>query len=821
MASVLQVNARGLVTAPNPLLVPRDALVVADNVVLDRPGLIQSRRGFQRYAQALGGPAWAVAPYAQRLVANYGSLTVASNLRINTSNDGSGAWAAVTGGGGTVTNTVASGERMQTAEALGSLFLTCAQGVQKLTASTLQFAGLPRCLGLDKSGPASVLTGTGGFLADGQCVAYRAVVGRTVGSAVQLGAPSSRTVVANATGTSGYSAGVAKNVVARVLLPKQANTTGTALTSDYFLQLYRSGQVANGQTPSDELQLVWEAYLSATDISNGYVDVTDNQPDALRGAYLYTNPNTGEEGVRAGILNANDIPPNAWDVAWWRDCMWYADRSRGTSASGYQRQRLLVQLLGVGTGGLQSGDTLEFTEAAGGAAVTTLAAGTDFAVVSSSTASANIEATATNLVTAFNKKSTNYWAQYVSGSAPDAPGKILFEGRTNQTVALAVEFQPSTGTAMPWMPALPQAPLALTTSSADGAGNRLYFSKPGQPEAVPAINFLEVGPTGSNILRLVALSNQLYVLSDAGLYRVVGTDYTNFSVDPVDLTVVCAAPQTAVTLDGSLYFLTNQGAVEVTDGAVAYVSADIDSDLRQTLSSLLYSASNGTRPLALYAFAVAHPVDHRVLFWMPASTSATSCNYAYVYDRRARAWTRWYRGASLAAAETHSCGCYSQSGPTSVGMTLGTAASVHDAWFYVERRSFTNNDYADQLNAGTVVPIPRVVTWAYQDANDASVGKHWREVQFLFGDARPLTPVVTLSTEVQTPAGAEQTASVTTTYALPVANKMHRIPVGRACGRSARLSVTLSALADTNAGFDVAGLAVSYRPYSSRVSRGP
>lgn len=807
---VLQVNARGLVTAPNPLLVPRDALQVADNVVLDRPGLIQSRRGFQRYSNALGGPAWAVAPYAQKLVANYGTLSAAQNVRINTSNDGTGAWSAVTGA---VTNTVASGERMQTAEALGSLFLSCAEGTRKLTGTTLQFAGLPRCLGLDKAGPAAVLTGTGGFLADGQCVAYRAVVGRTVGSAVQLGAPSSRTVIANATGTSGYSAGVARNVVARVLLPKQANTASTALTTDYFLQLYRSGQVANGQTPSDEMQLVWEAYLSAADISNGYVDITDSQPDSLRGGYLYTNPNTGEEGVRVGILNANDAPPNAWDVAWWRDCMWYADRSRGTSAEGYQKQRLQVQLLGVGTGGLTSGAALEFAWKATGVGFLSLVAGTDFAVVTSGTASANIEATATNIVTAFNKANTAFYAQYVSGSAPDAPGKILFEGRTCQTAAFT--FDGGSNTA--WIPS--RAP-DLAESSADGAGNRLYFSKPGQPEAVPAVNFLEVGPTGSNILRVVPLSNQLYVLTDAGLYRVVGTDFTNFSVDPVDLTVICAAPQTACTLDGSLYFLTNQGAVEVTDGAVAYVSADIDSDLRQTLASLLYRPDTGTSPLALYAFAVAHPVDHRVLFWLPGSTSATSCKYAYVYDRRAKAWTRWWRGNTFVTAETHSCGCYSQTGPTAVGMTLGTAATAFDAWFYVERRALTNFDFVDQLNAGTAIPIQRLVTWAYQDAGDASLGKHWREVQFLFGDSRPLTPVVTLATEVETANGVEQTATVSTTYTLEVYNKMHRLPVGRACGRSARLSVTLAS-ADESAGFDVAGLAVHFRPYSSRVSRGP
>jgi hypothetical protein len=813
-ASVLQVNARGLVTAPNPLLVPRDALIVADNVVFERPGYIQSRRGLKRYTYGVGGQTWAVVPYAQQVVANYGTAGGAVNLRANSSSDGTGTWASISG---SVWNDPSLGERMHGAEALGSLYLTCQQGVQKLTGTTLIPAGLPKSIGLDRYGPTNVLVDTGGFLADGQCVAYRAVVGRGTGGNIQLGAPGSRNVVANATGTTGYGAGVARNATVRVLLPKANNTASTALTTDYFIQLYRSGQVAVGQTPSDEMQLVFEAYLTATNISNGYVDVTDKQPDALRGAYLYTNPNTGEEGVRVGILNANAPPPTAWDVAMWRDCAWYADRARGATGSG--RQRLVFQILGTGTGGLAVGNT--FTIA--GVTYTAISpptppavpAANQFAVESSGTASANIEATATNLVAAINKSASNttVYAYYVSGSAPDAPGKVLVESRLD-TGSPFTALASANGTA--YVPSLAVA----ASSTADGAGNRLYFSKPGQPEAVPVVNFLEVGPTGSNILRIIPLGSQLYVVTDAGLYRVLGSDYTNWDVNPVDLTCICAAPETCCTLDGSLFFLTSQGAVEVTEGSVSYISGDIDSDLRTVLQSLLYNPSTGGRPLALYAFAVAHLLDHRVLFWLPASVSATACSYAYVYDRRARSWSRWYRTASdLASAQTHSCGCYSQGGPTAVGMTLGGNATA-DGWCFIERRAFSKNDYADSTDAGATTTIKRSVTWAYQDAGDAAAGKHWREVQFLFGDDRPRAVTVTLATETQAATTAEETASVTTTYSTPVNNKMHRLPVGRDCGRAARMAVTLAS-AELSLGFDVAGMALHFRPYGPRLTRGP
>lgn len=802
---VLQVNARGLVTAPNPLLVPRDALLQADNVVFERPGYIQSRRGFVRYTYGTGGHTWAVTPYSSYVVANFGTISGASGLKINSSNDGTGAWSSVSG---TFTNDVTANERMHSAECLGSLFFTCQQGPQKLTSSTAIPAGLPKSIGIDRYGPASVLIDTGGFLADGQCVAYRAVIGRTSNGTIQLGSPGSRNVVANAAGTSGYSGGVARNVVVRVLLPKANNTASAALTTSYFVQLYRSGQVASGQTPSDEMQLVFEAYLTAGNISAGYVDITDLQPDSLRGAFLYTNPNTGEEGVRVGILNANDPPPGAYDVAWWRDCLWF-------SQSFYGRNTLLLQVLGTGSTGLNAGDTLTIA----GQTYTGIAPGTptsgQFVVETAYAASINIERTATNLVAAINKNASNtlVYAYYVSGSAPDAPGKILLETRLVQSATFTVAYSGSSPNA--FVPSL-----SATASSAVDVGlNRLYFSKPGQPEAVPAVNFLEVGPNGSQILRLAPLGNQLYVVSSAGLYRVLGDSFLNWQVDPVDLTCFCAAPESVCALDGSLYFLTSQGAVEVTEGRVAYVSGDIDSELRTVLQSLLFDASTDTKPLSLYAFGVAHLLDHRVLFWLPASTSATSCSYAYVFDRRARAWSRWYRTAdTLANAQAHSCGCYSQSGPTAVGMTLGTATT--DGWCFIERRTFGPTDYEDNLNNDNKTPIQRVVKWAYQDGGDASAGKHWREVQFLFGEDRPEVPVVTLDTEIQDANGAEETASVTTTYAVPVNNKMHRLPVGQDCGRAARLGIKLAS-AELGVGFDVAGLAVHFRPYGPRLTRGP
>ena len=113
------------------------------------------------------------------------------------------------------------------------------------------------------------------------------------------------------------------------------------VTSDYFYQIYRSNQaIAEGVisiddvSPDDELQLVYEAYPTTSEILQKQISVIDNTPDDFRGANLYTNASTGE-----GILQANDIPPFATDVNRFKGSIFYSNTKT--------KQRLSSSLLGV------------------------------------------------------------------------------------------------------------------------------------------------------------------------------------------------------------------------------------------------------------------------------------------------------------------------------------------------------------------------------------------------------------------------------------------------------------------------------------------
>lgn len=118
-------------------------------------------------------------------------------------------------------------------------------------------------------------------------------------------------------------------------------TIPQGITTDYFFQVYRSAQVSavgstsiNDISPNDELQLVYEAFVTSDDISAAHITFEDQTPDAFRGANLYTNATTGE-----GILQANDIPPFALDINRFKNVIFYANTKT--------RNRLSLSLLGV------------------------------------------------------------------------------------------------------------------------------------------------------------------------------------------------------------------------------------------------------------------------------------------------------------------------------------------------------------------------------------------------------------------------------------------------------------------------------------------
>jgi hypothetical protein len=408
-------NLRGLHTNPNQYLTPNGAARVAKNVWFTRPGIASKRRGFSRWSQTL--------TYAVRKLMAYRGMLIAhtENDRLNRIDSTSGVVSFISGSVAPPSSSY--GNRVRGCTSGNNFYLATSDAPKRLSnTSEFMTAGGLVAPGFDNMGIATPLTTAGGFLSDGNSCAYRYELvhydafGREI-----VGPVSGRLIASNVNGVAGWVTTEAKNYTVRARLPPEA-------TQHDVIRFYRSGQKTAGQALDDDLKMVFEVQLKQNDITNGYYDLVDVVPDALRGAFIYTSPNAAE-----GLGQNNELPPACIDIAHHRGRVWYA----GTT----QRSMYELQILAVGgTSGIQNNDVLRINGTSIVLTAKTAAPGTnEYLIVTSGTASYNIEQTALNLVSAINKSASNtiVWARYMSGP-DDVPGKILLISRTTTGVLYSV-----------------------------------------------------------------------------------------------------------------------------------------------------------------------------------------------------------------------------------------------------------------------------------------------------------------------------------------------------------------------------------------------
>lgn len=234
-----------------------------------------------------------------------------------------------------------------------------------------------------------------------------------------------------------------------------------------------------------------------------------------------------------------------------------------------------------------------------------------------------------------------------------------------------------------WNPELPTSGTTVSSDN-DTASNRIYYSKIQQPEAVPVLNYLDVGEKGRDIKRVVPLRDKLFVFKEEGVFIVSG-EYP-FRVDLLDDTVKIIAPDTAVTASNQIYALTNQGVVAVSDSGVQIVSRPIETEILQYLNPNDYAS------VRLDAFGVAHDSDRMYLLSMPGMTTGTGF-YAsprfYAYNTLLGVWTTW---------ETpRLCGGVDPDNDCLVTGAVGTNR------LWTEQRNHTQYDYFDDYAYTTTV----------------------------------------------------------------------------------------------------------------------
>ena len=634
----------GLVTQYNPLTVAPGALRLANNCMIRREHIIEDRRGHRVHGSLLSNVVQ-LFNYDGKVIAHRGTAL------------------AVDDGNGTFTDYAGSydappGARMRGTEAFSNLYVTTSAGVKvfsNTTGTAGRLAGAPRALD-----PSYALSGAAGFLGMTKQCAYRALFVRNDASKnTVVGYPSQRLWVIN-------TAGGDRNVDITSFLPTEA------LAGD-VLQVYRTAQVAgtSDDESGDEMGLVYQYELTAADILAGFVTFTDSVVDDLRGATIYTAPS------QEGIVQANDRPPLCKDIALYKsNFMFYANCST--------KQRLTVTLVGAGslTGKTikLAGVTLNF----GASEIISGVGAPQVKVSSTGVAAKDIDETARSLVRVINRYvgNTQVYAYYLTGPA-DLPGQILLEEKGVGAAAFTLQASDLTISSM-FYPAPPVAPQtsSKSTSSNSVQKNAVYFSKYQQGEASPPLNYLLIGPSNKEILRIVALRDSAIVVKEEGVYRITGETPQSFTVTLVDNTVYCKAADSVVVLANQVLMLSNQGIVSVSETGVQVISREIEPGLTPLLTN---------ENLADYTTGMAYESERAYFISTITNVLDTVPNQTLVYNIFTRTWVKHTYAFAAAIVE-----------PKSDKMFFAKP-QVSDV--FVERKSFMDDDYADPELQCTIVAV--------------------------------------------------------------------------------------------------------------------
>jgi hypothetical protein len=289
-----------------------------------------------------------------------------------------------------------------------------------------------------------------------------------------------------------------------------------------------------------------------------------------------------------------------------------------------------------------------------------------------------VDETARSLVRVINKQSSGAVCAYYISGPDDVPGQILLEARALGTNAFYLNVN-STGAGDKYSPTLPATGQTVASDN-EVAPNRIYYSKYQQPEAVPLVNYIDVGAKDRQIQRIVPLRDSLFILKQDGLYRLSG-ESGNFTVTLFDSSTTIRAADTVSVLNNQIYVMADQGVVTISDTGVQVISRPIE-NLIVPLMPTVYTR------VTTASFGIGYESDRAYLMFTVMNTADTHATRCFRYNTFTSTWTTW--------DIEKTCGVYN---PTADKIYLGSGDTNY---IEEERKTFTRLDYADRETALTL-----------------------------------------------------------------------------------------------------------------------
>lgn len=210
----------------------------------------------------------------------------------------------------------------------------------------------------------------------------------------------------------------------------------------------------------------------------------------------------------------------------------------------------------------------------------------------------------------------------------------------------------------------------------DDKPNRIYYSKLNQPEAVPLLNYFDVGATDKAILRIFPLRDTLFILKEDGLFRISG-ESSPFTLSLFDSSCILMAPDSVAVSNNTIYAWTTQGISSISESGVGNppVSRPIDTEILKVSSAAYTNFKTAT-------WGIGYDSDNSYTVHTVKNPSDTKATIAYRYSNLTNSWTIF--------DISKTCGVINFSDDT-LYMGAGDINSTEK-----ERKDFARSDYADR-----------------------------------------------------------------------------------------------------------------------------
>lgn len=219
----------------------------------------------------------------------------------------------------------------------------------------------------------------------------------------------------------------------------------------------------------------------------------------------------------------------------------------------------------------------------------------------------------------------------------------LFISRTDATPITVGFYALMANPASPQPIEQPIPEVSLIDGGRQEQPGTVYWSKEGQFEAFPPVNFAQVGDPEKAIVAMEPAENALYIFKEDGIFSLTGfSATTGWSIQPLDVSRILH-PWASTNVNDSVFVWTEGGVLEITASSLRNISTNLIGDILRDHEDTLPTLSDITTPVSM----AASRVDNEIYLAVADSTTGTEVESLYVYNRDTLGWVRWDAPAEL------------------------------------------------------------------------------------------------------------------------------------------------------------------------------